>query len=108
MAAPQYSESDLEIMDTIRLHLYACFANVDDERVFTREELEELFATDYGPRAWVTDVAGIDPDTLAGETQIGCAMISVCMNAWLGKVSGWSEDETFGHIMHGLKKVLSA
>jgi hypothetical protein len=46
MAAPSYSESDLEIMDTIRLHLYACYANVENDRVFAREELEEIFATD--------------------------------------------------------------
>jgi hypothetical protein len=106
MTSPSYSESDLEIMDTIRLHLYACYANVDDERVFTREELEELFATDYGLRAWVTDVAGINPDTLSAETNLGRAMINVCLDAWVAKVSGLSDENTFNLIMAGLKRRL--
>ena len=106
MAAPSYSESDLEIMDTIRLHLYACYANVEDERVFTREELEEIFATDAGLRAWVTDVAGINPDTLSAETNLGRAMLSVCMHAWVGKVRGLSDEDTHSLIMAGLRKIL--
>jgi hypothetical protein len=106
MASPPYSESDRDIMDVIRLHLYACYASVDDERVFTREELEEIFATDTGLRAWVTDVAGIDPDTLTPETNLGRAMINVCMNAWVGKVRGLSGEDTHSLIMAGLRKVL--
>jgi hypothetical protein len=107
MTAPSYSESDLEIMDTIRLHLFACYTNAEDERAFTREELEELFATDTGLRAWATDVAGIDPDTLTPHTNLGRAMMSVCMNAWVGKVRGLSDEETHSLIMRGLKTVLS-
>jgi hypothetical protein len=106
MTSPPYSESDREIMDTIRLHLYACYANVEDERVFTREELEKLFATDAGLRAWVTSVAGINPDTLVAETNLGRAMISVCMDAWVAKVTGLSDENTFSLIMAGLKNVL--
>jgi hypothetical protein len=70
------------------------------------EELEEIFATDTGLRAWVTDVAGIDPDTLSAETNLGRAMISVCMNAWVGKVRGFSDEDTHSLIMAGLKKIL--
>jgi hypothetical protein len=107
MTSSSYSESDREIMDVIRLHLYACYANVEDERVFTREELEEIFATDAGLRAWVTDVAGINPDTLVPHTRIGRAFISACMNAWVGKVRGLSDEDTHSLIMAGLKKVLA-
>jgi hypothetical protein len=107
MTSPPYSETDLEIMDVIRLHLYACYANVEDERAFTREELEELFATDTGLRAWVTDVAGINPDTLAPQTKIGRAMTNVCINSWVGKVRGLSDEDTHSLIMRGLKKVLA-
>jgi hypothetical protein len=106
MDSPYYSESDREIMDTIRLHLYACYANVEDGREFSREELEETFATDAGLRAWVTDVAGIDPDTLAAKTNLGRAMISVCMDAWVAKVTGLSDEDTHSLIMAGLKTVL--
>lgn len=107
MTSSRYSESDLEIMDTIRLHLLACYTNAEDGREYTREELEETFATDAGLRAWVADIAGINPDTLAAETNLGRAMISVCMNAWVGKVRGLSDDDTHNLIMAGLKKVLA-
>ena len=39
MTFPPSAESDREIMDTIRLHLYACYANVKDGRGFTQGHL---------------------------------------------------------------------
>ena len=95
MTPPPYSDSDRDIMDTIRLHLFACYTNVEDGREYTREGLEEAFAVDTGLRAWLTDVAGINPDTLSAETDLGRAMINVCVNAWVGKIRGLSDDDTF-------------
>jgi hypothetical protein len=73
---------------------------------FTREALEELFATDDGLRAWVTDQAGINPDTLVAETPTGRALINVCANAWVARGRGLSDDDTFKLILAGLKNIL--
>jgi hypothetical protein len=43
MTSPPYSDSDREILDTIRLHLFACDTNADDGREYTSEELEEVW-----------------------------------------------------------------
>ena len=106
MTSSPYSDSDREIMDTIRLHLFACYSNAEDGHEYTREELEEAFATNAGLRAWITDVAGINPDTLSAETNLGRAMINVCMNAWVGKIKGLSDEDTFSLVMAGLKQLL--
>jgi hypothetical protein len=106
MTSPLYSDSDREILDTIRLHLFACYTNADDGREYTSEELEEVFARDTGLRAWVTDVAGINPDTLVAETHTGQAMINVCVNAWVARIGGLSSDDTFNLIMAGLRQLL--
>jgi hypothetical protein len=108
MITPLYSDTDgdREILDTIRLHLYACYANVASGVECTREELEHLFETDEGLRAWVTDQAGINPDTLTALTPTGRAIINVCANAWVAKVRGLSGDNTFKLIMAGLKKLV--
>jgi len=65
------ADGDQEIMDTIRLYLYAGYANVEDGCEFSPEELERAFTSDAGLRAWVSDTIGIDPDTLAASTSIG-------------------------------------
>jgi hypothetical protein len=100
------SDTDNEIQDTIRLHLFACYANREDGREFTREELEAAFATDAGLRAWVTDKAGINPDTLVAIHSPGREIINVCVNAWVAKGRGLSEDDTFKLIQAGLNKIL--
>jgi hypothetical protein len=53
MITSPYSDAggDREILDTIRLHLFACYANVAHGREFTWEEIERRFATDEGLRA---------------------------------------------------------
>jgi hypothetical protein len=38
---------------------------------------------------------------------LGRAMINVCMNAWVGKIRGLSDEVTFSLIMAGLKKIVS-
>jgi hypothetical protein len=108
MTTPPYSDSDgdREIMELIRLNLFACYANEPPGVEFTREELEDVFATDEGLRAWVTEKAGINPDTLAAETQTGRAIINVCANAWVARDSGLSDDDTFALIMAGLKTIM--
>jgi hypothetical protein len=100
------SDSDREIDDTIRLYLVACYTNAEDGREYTREELEESFASDTGLRTWVTDVIGIAPNMLVPHTHTGRAFINVCMNAWVGKIRGLSEEDTLSVIMAGLKKIL--
>ena len=52
-------------------------------------------------------MAGINPDTLSPETDLGRAMINVCMNAWVGEVRGLSDEDTHALIMSGLKKSIS-
>jgi hypothetical protein len=106
MTSPSDSDTDREIDDTIRMYLVTCYTNAEDGREYTREELEESFATDAGLRAWVTDVIGIDPDTLVPHTPIGRAFINVCMNAWVGKIRGLSDEDTHSLIIAGLKKTL--
>jgi hypothetical protein len=106
MASPPSSDSDREIDDTIRMYLVACYSNAEHGREYTRDELEETLANDTGLRTWVTDVIGIDPDTLVPRTRIGHAFISACMNAWVGRIRGLSEEGTFSLIMAGLKKIL--
>jgi hypothetical protein len=82
------ADGDREIMDTIRMYLYACYVNVEDERAFAPEELEQVFASDAGLRAWISNTAGIDPDTLVASTPIGRAFVSACMNSWVARVRG--------------------
>jgi hypothetical protein len=106
MTSPPSSDTDREIDDTIRMYLVACYTSAEDRREYTREELEETFASDTGLRVWVTDVIGIDPDTLVPHTPIGRAFIDVCMNAWVARIRGLSEEGTFNLIMAGLKKTL--
>jgi hypothetical protein len=108
MTKPPYTDSDgdREILDLIRLHLYSCYANVAHGVECTREELERLFETDEGLRAWVTDQAGINPDTLVATTPTGQAIVNVCANAWVAKARGLSDDETFTLMMAGLQKIL--
>jgi hypothetical protein len=106
MTSSPNSDTDNEILDTIRLHLFACYANIEDDREFTREELEAAFATDVGLRAWVTDEAGINPDTLEAIHSPGREIINVCVNAWVAKVRGLSEDDTLKLIQAGLNKIL--
>ena len=104
MTSPPSSDSDREIDDTIRLHLFACYTNAEGEREYTREELEEAFAADMGLRAWATDVAGINPDTFVPHTDTGCAFMNVCANSWVASIRGLSEEDTSNLIMAGLKK----
>jgi hypothetical protein len=106
MTPSPYSDADREIIDTIRLHLFTCYTNAEDGRAFTREELEETFASDADLRTWVAAVAGINLDTLADETNLGRAMMSVCMDAWVAKVTEWSDEDTFRCILAGLQKIL--
>ena len=108
MTSPPSSDADGDrgIQDLIRLNLYACYTNVEPGVEFTQEELEELFATDEGLRAWVTDQAGINPDTLVAQTQTGRAIINVCANAWVARGRGLSDDETFKLMMAGLNTLL--
>jgi hypothetical protein len=106
MSSPSDSDTDREIDDTIRMYLVARYTNAEVGREYTREELEETLASDTGLRTWATDVIGIDPDTLVPHTPIGRAFISVCMNAWVGRIRGLSEEDTFSLIMAGLKKIL--
>jgi hypothetical protein len=101
------SDGDQDIEDTVRLHLYACYTNAEDGLEFTREELEEIFATDAGLRAWVTDRAGINPDTLIAQTRTGTAIINACANAWVAKMQGLSDQETVRLQLAGLSKLLS-
>jgi hypothetical protein len=70
------TEGDREIEDTIRLHLFACYSNAEDRLEYTREEIEDAFATDIGLRAWGTDRVGINPDTRIAQTRMGHAMPS--------------------------------
>jgi hypothetical protein len=107
------SDTDREIDDTIRMYLVTCYTNAEDGREFTREELEERFATDTGLRTWASDVIGIDPDTLVPHTPIGRAFINVCMNAWVGKIKGLSDEDTgldhgVGHLAHSDQKQYDA
>lgn len=106
MTSLPYSDTDREIDDTIRMYLVACYTNAEDGREYTREELEASFATDAGLRSWVTDVIGIDPDTLVPHTHNGRAFINVCANGWVASIRGLSEEDTSKLIMAGLKKTL--
>jgi hypothetical protein len=107
MTSPSDSDTDREIDDTIRMYLVTCYTNAEDGREYTREELEASLATDAGLRAWASDVIGINPDTLVPHTPIGHAFINVCMNAWVGKVRGLSDEDTHSLIMAGLKQMSS-
>jgi hypothetical protein len=42
----------------------------------------------------------------ATHTRTGRAFINVCANAWVARIRGLSEEDTFNLIMAGLKKVL--
>ena len=108
MATPSDTDADgdREIMDTVRMYLYVCYANIEAGREFTREELEQVFATDAGLRAWATEIIGIDPDTLIPSTRVGRAFMSACANAWVGRVRGLSDDDTVRLMLAGLKKIL--
>ena len=106
MTSSPSSDADREIDDTIRLHLVACYANVEHGREFTREEIEESCASDTGLRTWVTDVAGINPDTLVPHTRTGRAFINVCAHSWVARIRGLSDEDTFSLIMAGLTKLL--
>jgi hypothetical protein len=106
MSSLSDSDTDREIDGTIRMYLVSCYSNAEHGREYTREELEETLANNTGLRTWVTDVIGINPDTLVPHTRIGHAFISACMNAWVGRIRGLSEEGTFSLIMAGLKKIL--
>ena len=109
MTSPSDSDAedtDREIDDTIRMYLVVCYTQAEDGREYTREEVEETLATDTGLRVWVTDVIGVDPDTLVPHTDTGRAFINVCANAWVARIRGLSEEGTFNLIMTGLKKIL--
>jgi hypothetical protein len=106
MTSPSHSDTDREIDDTIRMYLVSCYTNAEDGQEYTREALEASLATDAGLRTWATEVIGIDPDTLAPHTDTGRAFINVCMNAWVGKVRGLSDEATHSLIVAGLKKTL--
>jgi hypothetical protein len=88
------------------MYLVVCYTNAEDGREYTREELEVSLATDTGLRTWASDVVGIEPDTLVPHTRIGRAFISVCTNAWVGKVRGLSDEDAHSLIMAGLRKSL--
>jgi len=105
MTSPSDSDTDREIDDTVRMYLFGCYNNSEVGREYTREELEEAFANDMGLRSWVSDVVGINPDSLVPHTRIGHAFISACMNAWVGRIRGLSEEGTYNLIMTGLKKI---
>jgi hypothetical protein len=105
-SSPPSSDADREIDDTIRMYLVACYTKAEDRREYTHEELEESFASDAGLRIWVTDVIGIDPDTLVPQTRTGRAFINVCANSWVARIRGLSEEDTGNLIMAGLKKIL--
>lgn len=107
MTSPSDSDTDREIADTIRMYLVACYTNAEDGREYIREELEAALASDAGLRTWVTDVIGIDPDTLVPHTDTGRAFINVCTNDWVAKIRGLSEEDTSSLIMAGLKKIVS-
>jgi hypothetical protein len=106
MTSSPNSDTDNKIQDTIRLHIFACYANRERGRELTREELETAFATDEGLRTWVADEAGINPDTLEAIHSPGREIINVCVNAWVAKVRGLSEDDTLKLIQGGLNKIL--
>ena len=93
MTSLPYSDSDREIEDTIRMYLVVCYTNAEDRREYTREELEESFASDTALRAWVTDRAGINPDTLAAETPVGRAFINVVCTPMYALIAGLPESE---------------
>ena len=75
-------------------------------REYTREELETAFATHVGLRAWVTDKAGINPDTLAAIQAPGREILTVCVNAWVAESRGLSGDDTFKLMQAGLHTIL--
>lgn len=106
MTSPSDSDTDREIDDTIRMYLVSCYTNAANGREYVREELEAALASDAGLRAWVTDVVGINPDSLVPHTDNGRAFITVCTNDWVAKIRGLSEEDTSRLLMAGLKKIL--